>query len=484
VDAAAFVYTSRWLDNEKLVYRAAKTLNSTLLTARKRQSYTRMLVQHQKDAAASVRMTKTAGAVEAEAEVTDTEEKDDDQAIMLEVEVELRRRDEASRKEEAEKNQEAEARRKQEAEVKANVQAEERRQREKTEAHTIAKAIAEAEAERVVQRLARESEERAMHSQSKQTSKSTSCEAGIKTKVESAVHESPPTQKFVASTIAEGASLCGSAGLKSETFRNDVRLDRYVPIDHDIGEATGLGQAASETAENLKRRAPQRAPSSSTPSTKRRVNIHVPVSMKSSEEDLDRQPQLSADAALALLNQLCHVDQSQPATDHSDSQMYLAALRIPQSEASSTSVSDPNCMLEQSSQFGGVYKREQRRQTAVAVCGMRNRYHDSEDKEADCRMRNLNHDAAGSEFDVFRRTASDGAVLQRHARGSARIAAGPESPGRHAQQHGQHFARLVLEHLFTLPFPCSLPVSHAPMFVQETHKVWSCAFGQSLVLSS
>ena len=440
------MYTSRWLDNEKLVHRAAKKLNSLLLTARKRQSYARMLVQHQKDAAATVRMIKTAGAVGAEAEVTDTDEKDDDQAILLAVEVELRRREEANRKEEAEKNQEEEARRKQEAEVKANVQAEERRQRENTEAQAIAKAIAEDEAERVVQRLAKE-------------------------------------RKFVASTSAEGASLCGSAGSKSETLRNDVRLGRYVPIDHEIGEATGLEQAASETAENLKQQAPQHAPSSSTPSTKRRVNIHVPVSMRSSEEDLDRQPQLSADAALALLNQLCHVDQSQPATDHSDSQMYQAALIIPQSEASSPSVSDANCKLEQSSQFGGFYKREQRRQTAVAVCGMRNRYHDSEDKEADCRMRNRNHNAAGSEFDVFRRTASDGAVLQRHARGSARIAAGPESPGRHAQQHGagpegQHFARLVLEHLFTPPFQRSLPVSHAPMFVQETHKVWSCAFAK------
>jgi len=386
VCCAAFVHTSRWVDNEKLVHRAAKTLENLLLSARKRQRYARMLV-------------------EAQTEVTDTDE--NDQAILLEVEVELRRREEASRKEEAEEM------RKQEAE-KANVQAEGRRQREKTEAHAIAKAIAEAEAERV-----------AMHAQSKQTSKSMSDEAGIKTRVESAV----------------------SAGFKSEKLRNEVRLSKHVPMDHENGEGTGLGQATSETAENLKRQAP------STPSTKRRVNIHVPVSMKSSEEDF---AQLSADAALALLNQLCHVDQSQPATDNADSQMYQTSLRSPQSEASSTCGSDPKCMLEQSSQFGGVYKREQRRQTAVAVCGMRNRSHDFEAREADCRMRNRNHDAAGSEFDVFRRTASDGAVLQGRARGSARPAAGPGSlsPGRHAQQHGagpegQHFARLV--HLSTPP---------------------------------
>ena len=408
------------------MHRAAKTLNSMLLSARNRQRYARMLVQHQKNAAdaATVRMTKTAGAVdaEAEAEATDTDEK---------------------------------GRRKQEADVKANVQAEER-QREKTESHAIAKAIGEAEAERVVhqerlvQRLTMKSRERAMHAQSKQTFKSMADEAGIKT----------------------------TAGSKLETLRNDVQFSRHVPIDHENGGATELGQAASETAEKMKRQAPQRA-LSSTPWTKRRVNIHVPVSKKSSEEDLDRQPQLSADAALALLNQHCHVDQSQPATGHSDSQMYQAALRKPQSEASSTSVSDPNCMLEQSSQFGGVYKREQRRQTAVAVCGMRNRYHDSEAKEADCRIRNHNHDAACSEFDLFRRTASGGAILQRRARG-------PESVSpRHAQQHGagpegQNFARLVLEHLFTPPSNVLSPFLMLQCLYKRLTKFVQAHLGKSL----
>jgi hypothetical protein len=361
------MYTHRWGDDDEGLQRAAR-----VLSAHARRSCVRTLKMESYETGWSETSSSEDSAEEAEVTVSD--EKDEHQEIVLsEVENELRQQQKALGENEAEKNHEEEHRKTQAAAAKEKMQRDAGRDREKKESIDSAKAMAEANSEQ-------------MQHRSEKICTTT-------------------TQPLVARTTIEDYSQSGTAS-STIKLRNEVLSSRNAP--GQVVKAIARGRVASETAENANQPASQRPSSSSDNANrqdlqqlasstkpcvaKRRVHIHVPSSAQSSEvfassagkaiaPTRQTRPQLSPDEALELLQR-----QLGPVVDQ--------ALPI-----RSQFGSDSNGTFHQSpiraSDFGGVYTREQRRQTAVTVCGMRNR----------------------TGPDTFARAASDGQVLQRRAHG-------------------------------------------------------------------